>query len=159
LVRYFVLSQPPVLQDSRMTENQASSPDSDVRTDEAGFSTASVMSVTQSDIPDPLPCRLGNCTASFHGIFRRVNRSRHIRIVHEVRGFLCGIDGCRKAYRRQDARRKHRVNRHADCLPQTNTAQAESQHEHDHELEPSKDSESEMLFSTSTSQIAKSRQR
>lgn len=96
----------------RLSRDRLSVPESSVGPDEAGSPTSSVMSVTPSHIQNPLPCRVESCRVTFSGVHRRGNLSRHIRIVHDGRAFVCGIDGCRKTYRRQDARRKHQFSRH-----------------------------------------------
>jgi len=74
--------------------------------------TPSITSVSSILTPDPLHCAL--CSASFTGDYRKGNLSRHMRLKHgdDDRKYNC--EGCRKVFKRQDARLKHYRKHHPE---------------------------------------------
>ena len=71
------------------------------------------VSITPGVVEDVLKCRVEGCIAKFNGVYRRGNLARHIRLSHSSdQIYLCGIDGCRRTYKRSDARKKHQRSKH-----------------------------------------------
>jgi hypothetical protein len=75
------------------------------------YSTESPLS-GPTDLEDILVCYVPGCTVEFVGRYRRGNRARHLRNIHGLVHYLCGINGCTKTYRRSDARKKHQQRNH-----------------------------------------------
>ncbi|PVI08529.1 hypothetical protein DM02DRAFT_722749 [Periconia macrospinosa] len=64
-------------------------------------------------IPDELGCPIDDCTARFHGEYRKSNLARHIRLRHDRGGRTYACEGgCGKIFNRQDARLKHYRRQH-----------------------------------------------
>lgn len=71
-----------------------------------------VPSPTPSELPDILECTFPGCEARFTGEYRRGNRHRHQRQRHGGRDgspitISCGVQDCRRVFKRKDARLKH----------------------------------------------------
>jgi hypothetical protein len=79
--------------------------------------TSSEVSITPSGYPDVLLCPVEGCEAQFTGLYRRGNQRRHFRLIHNSVQYPCGVSGCYKTFKRQDARLKHHRKHHTYEVP------------------------------------------
>jgi hypothetical protein len=73
-----------------------------------------VSTSVSSSVPDVLHCSVPDCRATFHGRYRRGNRSRHQRLSHHgaPASYPCEHTSCDRIFRRPDARLKHQRKHH-----------------------------------------------
>lgn len=68
----------------------------------------------------PLQCEYEGCFQTFTGTHRRGTLHRHMRLKHSAhdfspeKSFPCEASGCRKVFKRQDARLKHHRKKHPE---------------------------------------------
>jgi hypothetical protein len=71
-------------------------------------SCASEASSLTSDTAEVICCTELGCAAQFTGNYRKGNLARHRRIIHKrLESYICESNGCRRTFKRQDARLKH----------------------------------------------------
>jgi hypothetical protein len=87
-------------------------------------SCASEGSSLTPDTPDVLYCNESGCATLFTGKYRKGNLARHKRLIHKHHEpYVCEGYGCRKSFKRQDARLKHYRRHHphlaGPCMPRS----------------------------------------
>ncbi|KAF2632221.1 hypothetical protein BU25DRAFT_143924 [Macroventuria anomochaeta] len=97
---------------TRLPSDHLYAPDSTLFANSPTSPTPSEVSMTPSVVRASLMCHIGGCHVLFTGQYRRGNLARHIRLVHNRREFPCGVIGCNRIFKRQDALKKHFDKKH-----------------------------------------------